>query len=127
MIDVRISFPLIILRMNGQNLTKFCKHIHVDKILVGIVNHYFSQICNRVTALDRCQNFVSAQYFVQPNFDYTLTMLRSRLEFLIVIVYKFDTELWPLIHVRISFPLNILRTKGQNLTKFCTHIHIDKI
>ena len=26
-IDVRISFPLNILRTNGQNLTKFCKHI----------------------------------------------------------------------------------------------------
>ena len=29
--------------------------------------------------------------------------------------------------VTISFPLNILRTNGQNLTKFCIHINIDKI
>ena len=26
-----------------------------------------------------------------------------------------------------SFPLNILRTNGHNLTKFCIHINIDKI
>ena len=29
--------------------------------------------------------------------------------------------------VTISFPLNILRTNGQNLTKFCIRINIDKI
>ena len=33
----------------------------------------------------------------------------------------------PLIDLKISFPLNILRTKGQNLTKFCIHINIDSI
>ena len=40
--------------MNGQNLTKFCIHIIIDKIYIGIVNRYLSQICNRVTALDWC-------------------------------------------------------------------------
>ena len=58
MIDVRISFPLNIFRTNGQNLTKFCMHIIIDEIYVGIVKRHFSQICNRVTDLDRCQNFV---------------------------------------------------------------------
>ena len=48
--------------MNGQNLTKFCIHIIIDKIYVVIVNHHLSQICNRVTALYRCQNSVIAQY-----------------------------------------------------------------
>ena len=52
LIDVRIQFLFNILRMNGQNLTKFCIHIIIDKIYVGIVNRHFSQICNRVTALD---------------------------------------------------------------------------
>ena len=37
--------------MNGQNLTKFCIHMIIDKIYVGIVNRHFSQICNRVTPL----------------------------------------------------------------------------
>ena len=50
--SVTISFPLNILRTNGQNLTKFCIHINIDKIQVGIVKRHFSQICNRVTALD---------------------------------------------------------------------------
>ena len=30
-----------ILRMNGPNLTKFCIHIVIDKIYIGIVNHHF--------------------------------------------------------------------------------------
>ena len=40
------------LDMNGQKLSKFCIHIIIDKIYVGIVNCYFSQICNKVSALD---------------------------------------------------------------------------
>ena len=59
LIDVRIWFLLNILRKKSQNETKFCIHIIIDKILVGIVNSCFSQICNRVAALDSCQNFYS--------------------------------------------------------------------
>ena len=36
---------------------------------------------------------------------------------------KFATELRPLIDVRIQFLFNILRMNGQNLTKYCIHIH----
>ena len=42
LVDVRISFPLNILRTNGQNLTKFCMHIIIDEIYVGIVKLHFS-------------------------------------------------------------------------------------
>ena len=49
LIDVRILFLLNIWRTNKQIETKFCKHVIID---VGIVNLCFSQICNRVTALD---------------------------------------------------------------------------
>ena len=38
-----------------------------------------------------------------------------------------DAELWPLIDARNCFLFNILRMDGQNLTKFCKHIIIDKI
>ena len=62
-----------------------------------------------------------------PNFVYTLILTRSMLALLTVIFRKFVTELRPLIDVRILFLLNILRTNGQNLTKFCIHIKIDKI
>ena len=58
LIDVRIEFLLNILKTNRPIKTKFCIH----SIYVGIVNHCFSQICIRVTALDRCQNLVFAQY-----------------------------------------------------------------
>ena len=52
LIDVRIEFLLNILKTNRPNKTKFCMHIIIDKTYVGNVNHCFSQICNRVTALD---------------------------------------------------------------------------
>ena len=48
--------------MNWQNKTKFCIHIIIDKIFIGIVNYCFLQICNRVRALDWCQNLVFSQY-----------------------------------------------------------------
>ena len=51
-INVRIEFLLNILKTNRPIKTKFCMHIIIDKIYVGNVNNCFSQICNRVTALD---------------------------------------------------------------------------
>ena len=52
LIDVRMWFLLHILRTNRQIETKFCIHIIIDKTYVGIVKRHFSQICNRVMALD---------------------------------------------------------------------------
>ena len=52
LIDVRIEFLLNILKTNGPIKTKFCVHITIDKIYLCNVNLCFSQICNRVTALD---------------------------------------------------------------------------
>ena len=52
LINVRIEFLLNILKTNRPIKTKFCIHIIIDKIFVGSVNNCFSQICNRVTALD---------------------------------------------------------------------------
>ena len=43
--------------MDGQNLTKFCIHFIIDMTYVCIVNCHFSQICNRVTALELCQKY----------------------------------------------------------------------
>ena len=52
LIDVRIQFLLNILKTYRPIKTKFCIHIIIDKIEVGNINQCFSQICNRVTALD---------------------------------------------------------------------------
>ena len=52
LIDARIEFLLNILKTNRPIKTKFCIHIIIDKLYFGNVNHCFSQICNRVTALD---------------------------------------------------------------------------
>ena len=52
LIDVRIESLFNILKTNRPIKTKFCKYIIIDKIYFGIVNRCFSQICNRVRALD---------------------------------------------------------------------------
>ena len=52
LIDIRIEFLFNISKTNRPIKTKFCKHIIIGKIYFGIVNHCFSQIGNRVTALD---------------------------------------------------------------------------
>ena len=46
------KFLLNILKTSRPIKTKFCTHIIIDKIYFAIVNRCFSQIGNRVTALD---------------------------------------------------------------------------
>ena len=53
-----------------QNETKFSIQINIDKIKVEYVNHHFLKICNRVTALDRCQPTISTQYFENELTDF---------------------------------------------------------
>ena len=50
--SVIIQCLLNILKTNKPIETKFCVHIIIDKIYVGIVNCCFSQICNRVMDLN---------------------------------------------------------------------------
>ena len=66
--------------------TKFCINIIIDKIYIGFVNSCFLilQICNRVTALDSCQNLVFTQYLekelkMRPNYVCSLSFTRSTL------------------------------------------------
>ena len=54
-------------------------------------------------------------------------MTRSTLGFLHIIFHLFVSEVWPLIYAKILFLFNILRTNGQNFTKFYICIHINKI
>ena len=58
LIDVRIEFLLNIFKTNRPIKTKFCILIIIDKIYFGIVNLFFLQIGNKVTALDLRQNLV---------------------------------------------------------------------
>ena len=41
--------------------------------------------------------------------------------------HLYQSYIWPLISAKILFLFNILRTNGQNLTKFYICIHFDKI
>ena len=54
---------------------------------------------------------------ISPNLIYAITLTRSTLGLLHIIFGSFLPELWPLNYSKISFPLNILRTNGQILTK----------
>ena len=71
--------------------------IDIDKIYVGIVSRQFSQIYNTVMALDRCQKFVSPHYIAKK-----LMYVDQFCIYIDIVI----TELWPLIDVRISFPLH---------------------
>ena len=53
--------------------------------------------------------------------------MRSRLGLFCGNICKFIKELWPLISVRFSYPLNISRLNEGNWIKFCTWIDIDKL
>ena len=79
-----------------------------------------SQYCFRSIAWERIDGILTS-------FAYALIFTASRLGFLHVIFQKLTTELWPLIDVRISFPLNILRTNQWNLRKFLHIQDTDKI
>ena len=52
LIDFRIEFLFNIFKTNIPIKTKVCIHIIINKIYFGIVNICFSQIGNRVKALD---------------------------------------------------------------------------
>ena len=52
LIGQKLVFAQYLKKTNGQIETKVCIHSIIDKIYLGIVNHCFSQSCNRVTALD---------------------------------------------------------------------------
>ena len=128
-----IGILLNILRKDGQNSTKFCIHIIIDKIYISIIKRLFSQMFNRVAALNWCQKLVFAQYLENgwTEFNQILYTLYHWQDLCLYrkgsFFCKFATELQPLIYVRNCFLLNILRMDGQNLTKFCIHIIIDKI
>ena len=83
-------------------------------------------------ALYLLRNFVSTQYLENKwteftDFIYAFVLTRSSLGLLHFIFRTFVPELLPLIYAKLSFPFNILRTNGQNFTKFDKCIHIDKI
>ena len=52
LIDVRIKFLLNILKTNRPIKTKFVYTLSLTRSTLVFVNHCFSQVCNRVTALD---------------------------------------------------------------------------
>ena len=64
---------------------------------------------------------------ISPNFIYAFILTRSMLRLLHIFFCTFVPVLWPMIYAKISFPLNILRTNGQNFTKLYICFHIDKI
>ena len=121
--------------MYGQNLTKFCIHIIIDKIYVGIVNHHFSQICNRVTALDWRQNsvfFLNILRMSGQNLTkFCIHMIIDKI-YVGIVNHHFSqicnrvTALDCRQNSVVVF-FNIMRMNGQNLTKFCIHMIIDKI
>ena len=55
---------------------------------------------------------------ISPNFIYAFTLTKSSIGLIHLILFTFVPELWPLMYVKIYFPLNILRTNWHIFTKF---------
>ena len=64
---------------------------------------------------------------IGPNDAYAFTLTWSKFGLLRVNFREYTTQSWPLIIVKISFPLYILRTNWWNRTKFCIYIDVDQI
>ena len=62
----------------------------------------------------------------KQDFPNTLILTRYRFGLFCINMCKFIKELWPLINVRISYQLNILRVNKGNFDKIL-HMHILKI
>ena len=94
---------------------------------LGLLHIYFHKFIIRVMALriSFLLSTLGAIWRNWPHFAYALILTRSRLGLLCVDFHLFITELWPLIDVRISLPLSIVRNNWQNLTKFCIWIDIE--
>ena len=134
MIDVRNWFLLNILRMDGQNSTKFCIHMIINKIYIEIYckESFFGKCSIELRPLIDVRNWFLLHILRMDGQNLT----KFCIHFIIDMIYvsfvnchfcKFALELPPLIDIRNIFLLNILRMDGQNLTKICIHIIIDKI
>ena len=64
---------------------------------------------------------------ISPNFIYAFILTKSTLGLLHNIFCILVLELWPLIYSEILFPLKLLKTNGQILTKLYITIYTDKI
>ena len=107
-----------------------------DKIYFGIVNSCFSQMCNRVMALDSCHNLVLLNILrmnLQIEIKFCIFIIIDKINIgdinhcFLVCFFKFATGLRPSINVRFCFLPNVLGTNLQNDIKFCIHIIIDNI
>ena len=119
--------------MDGQNLTKFYKHIFINKIYIGNVKRLFSQIFNRVAALNWCQKLVFAQYVKNgwTEFNQILFTLYHWQDLSLLCKGSFFTNLqWsysPWLMSEIVYCSIYWEWMDRILTKFCTLTIIDKV
>ena len=118
LIDVRIWFLLNILKTNRPIKTKFCIHIIIDKIFVGIVNHcFFYVLC---FTWPRYQ--VSVYRTIGPLVLLTLILIKFSLSVTLCCLYS---PLKDNLSVYYIYTLNFKQIvvtveKGlQNITKTC--------
>ena len=95
----------LILRTSGLGLL----HVNFHKLIMRSEFHFHSISWEQIDG-------------IRQNFAYAWILTRSRFGLLHINFCKFLTELWSLVDVRISFPLNMLRMNWWNLAKFL-HMH----
>ena len=85
-IDVRIWFLLNILKTNSPIKTKFCIHIIIDKIYVGIVNHFFRKFAKELRPLIDVRNWFLLNIL--------RTNLQNKTKFCIHIIIYHHAHIW---------------------------------
>ena len=87
LIDVRIWFLLNILKTNSPIKTKFCIHIIIDKIYVGIVNRcFFCKLAKELRPLIDVRNWFLLNIL--------RTNLQNKTKFCIHIIIYHHAHIW---------------------------------
>ena len=96
----------------------YCQNLGCDYYIYASILQIYNRVNSHWFESEFSFRAISCEQIdrIWQKFAYALT--RSRYGLLLVNIRKFITELWPLIDVRILFPLNILRANWWNLTKF---------
>ena len=97
--------------MFGQNFTKFCIHIIIDKIYVGIVNRHFRKFATELRPLIdvRIKFLFSILRMNGQNLTkFSIHIIIDKIYFGIVNrhFFKIATELRPLINIKFKFLFN---------------------
>ena len=91
--------------MNGQNLTKFCIHIIIDKIYIGIVKHHFSKFTTELWPLMYVKIWFLLHILRMNGQDLTkfcIHITNDKINVWIVTCHQFFKQFYMLLNISLS-------------------------